>query len=201
MFARFIIVFVVSLSPMVAMAKTIVVLGDSISAAYGIEIEQSWVSLLQNRLNETNQDHRIINESISGDTSAGGLARLNALLSRQKPDILIIELGANDGLRGLSTALMKNNLAEIIRRSRKAGASVLLLGMRIPPNYGKRYINMFYNVYKELSSELEVAYIPFILEDVALIRELMQPDGLHPNAKAQPVIAEKVWLKLQPLLN
>ncbi|MGR9037341.1 MAG: arylesterase [Gammaproteobacteria bacterium] len=201
MFARFIIVFVVSLSPMVAMAKTIVVLGDSISAAYGIEIEQSWVSLLQNRLNETNQDHRIINESISGDTSAGGLARLNALLSRQKPDILIIELGANDGLRGLSTALMKNNLAEIIRRSRKAGASVLLLGMRIPPNYGKRYINMFYNVYKELSSELEVAYIPFILEDVALILELMQPDGLHPNAKAQPVIAEKVWLKLQPLLN
>lgn len=201
MLIRFIIVFVVSLSPMAAMSNTIVVLGDSISAAYGIEIEQSWVSLLQNRLDETNKDYQIISESISGDTSAGGLARLNAVLSRHKPAILIIELGANDGMRGLSISIMKNNIAEIIRRSRKAGAEVLLLGMRIPPNYGKRYINMFYNVYKELSSELKITYIPFILEDVALIRELMQSDGLHPNAKAQPIIAEKVWLKLRPLLN
>lgn len=183
------------------MSKTIVVLGDSISAAYGIEVNQGWVSLLQNKLDKENSRFKISNESISGDTSAGGLDRIDAILSAQKPAVVLIELGANDGLRGLSPRIMKSNLAEIIRRSQKAGAKVLLLGMRIPPNYGQRYIKLFYNVYRQLSQETGVPYMPFILEDVALIKELMQPDGLHPNAKAQPFLAEKIWLELEPLLK
>lgn len=184
-----------------ALSKTIVVLGDSISAAYGLEVKQGWVPLLQNKLDETNSGYIISNESISGDTSAGGLARIDAILSTQKPAMVMIELGANDGLRGLSPQIMKSNIAEIILRSQRAGAKVLLLGMTIPPNYGQRYIKLFYNTYKQLSQEMKVPYMPFILEDVALIRELMQPDGLHPNAKAQPIIAEKIWLQLQPLLK
>lgn len=182
-------------------AKAIVVLGDSISAGYGIEVSQGWVSLLQNRLDATNGNYKIINESISGETTAGGLARIDRILAEYKPVALLVELGANDGLRGLSLDIMKNNLAEIIHRSQKAGAKVLLLGMRIPPNYGKRYTNMFYNVYIQLSSELKIPYVPFILEDVALIKELMQPDGLHPNAKAQSIIAEQVWMPLQSILK
>lgn len=182
-------------------AEAIVVLGDSISAGYGIEVSQGWVSLLQNRLDATNGNYKIINESISGETTAGGLARIDRILTEDKPVALLVELGANDGLRGLSLDMMKNNLAEIIRRSQRAGAKVLLLGMRIPPNYGKRYTNMFYNVYIQLSSELKIPYVPFILEDVALIKELMQPDGLHPNAKAQSIIAEQVWMPLQSLLK
>lgn len=184
-----------------ALSKTIVVLGDSISAAYGIEVKQGWVSLLQNRLDETNSGYIIRNESISGDTSEGGLARIDGVLSRHKPDIVLVELGANDGLRGLSPSIMKNHIAEIIVRSQRTGAKVLLLGMTIPPNYGQRYIKLFYNTYQQLSREKKVPYIPFILEDVALIKELMQPDGLHPNAKAQPIIADKIWLELQPLLK
>jgi len=183
------------------MSKTIVVLGDSISAAYGIEVKQGWVSLLQDKLNAAHSGYKISNESISGETSAGGLARVDAILAAQKPAIVLIELGANDGLRGLSPGIMKDNIAELIRRSQKAGAKVLLLGMRIPPNYGQRYIKLFYNVYQELSREMGVPYMPFILEDVALINELMQPDGLHPNAKAQPILAEKIGQALQPLLK
>jgi acyl-CoA thioesterase-1 len=201
MFIRLLFAVIVSLMSMNALSKTIVVLGDSISAAYGIEVKQGWVSLLQDKLKETGSGFTISNESISGDTSAGGLARIDAILSMQKPAIVIIELGANDGLRGLSPQSMKSNIAEIIRRSQKAGAKVLLLGMRIPPNYGQRYIKLFYNAYKELSQETGVPYMPFILEDVALIKELMQTDGLHPNAKAQPILAEKIGRELQPLIK
>nr|WP_232216339.1 MULTISPECIES: arylesterase [Methylobacter] len=186
---------------MTAMAKSIVVLGDSISAGYGIEVQQGWVALLRHKLAEENASYEIINASISGDTTAGGLARIDKILATHQPEIVLVELGANDGLRGLSPKLMKDNLAEITRRAQKAGAKVLLLSMRIPPNYGKRYTEMVYGVYPQLSEELGVPYMPFILEDVALVKELMQPDGLHPNAKAQPMIADKVWLHLQPLLK
>lgn len=198
---RFLIALIVSLMSMTATAQSIVVLGDSISAGYGIEVQQGWVALLQDKLAEENNPYVIINASISGDTTAGGLARIDKILATHKPDVVLVELGANDGLRGLSPMQMKNNLAEITRRARKAGAEVLLLSMRIPPNYGKRYIEMFYDAYPQLSKELGVPYMPFILEDVALVKELMQPDGLHPNAKAQPIIAEKVWTHLQPLLK
>jgi acyl-CoA thioesterase I len=183
------------------MGKSIVVLGDSLSAAYGIEVGQGWVTLVQNKLQKKHRDYTISNESISGDTSAGGLARVDQVLSRHKPNVVIIELGANDGLRGLSPALLKNNLAEIARRAQKTGAKVLLLSMRIPPNYGKRYTNMFYNVYPQLSKELGVPYVPFILEGVALVKQLMQQDGLHPNDKAQAIIVEKIWPHLVPLLK
>lgn len=198
---RLIVASLISLVSVSAMGKSIAVLGDSISAAYGIEVGQGWVALVQDKLHEKKISYSIENESISGDTSAGGLARIDSVLARHKPSVLIIELGANDGLRGLSPAVLKNNLAEIIRRALKSGAKVLLLGMRIPPNYGKRYTDMFYNVYPQLSKELVVPYVPFILEDVALAKELMQQDGLHPNEKAQAIIVEKIWPHLVQLIR
>lgn len=181
-------------------AKSIVVLGDSISAGYGMEVQQGWVTLLQKRLDQHESGYTMINESISGDTTAGGLARIDRALVQYKPSVLILELGANDGLRGLSPKIMQQNLAEIIKRAQRKGSKVLLLSMRIPPNYGKRYTEMFYNVYPQLAETMNVTYVPFILQDVALVKELMQRDGLHPNVKAQAMIADKVWQYLQPLL-
>jgi acyl-CoA thioesterase-1 len=192
---------ILGLLPMAAMAKSIVVLGDSISAGYGIDVNAGWVNLLQQKFKALPSDVVIHNESISGDTTAGGLARLDPLLSRHKPAWVLVELGANDGLRGLSPQEMKKNLTEIVKRSRKAGAKVMLLGMKIPPNYGKRYIDLFYNIYPQLADELNLPLVPFILEDVALKPEMMQADGLHPNAVGQPLIAEKVWGYLWPLLK
>lgn len=180
---------------------TIVVLGDSISAGFGIEVEQGWVALLQKKLIETHHNYRISNASISGETSAGGLARIDPILTAQKPVIVLLQLGANDGLRGLSPVDMKNNLAEIVNRAQKTGAKVILLGMKIPPNYGKRYVDMFYNVYPQLAKELNIPLVPFILEDIVLNKDLMQADGLHPNAKAQPILAKKIEPYLFPLLK
>ena len=200
---RFLFAVIISLISMSAMAKPliIVVLGDSISAGYGIEVEEGWVALLQKKLIETKRNYSISNASISGDTSAGGLARVDQILTAQKPGIVLLQLGANDGLRGLSPVQMKNNLAEIVRRAQKAGAKVILLGMKIPPNYGKRYIDMFYNIYPQLAKELDIPFVPFLLEDVALNKDLMQADGLHPNAKAQPILADKIEPYLLPLLK
>ncbi len=198
---RFLLAVIVSLMSMTATAKSIVVLGDSISAGYGIEVSQGWVALLQQTLNEKGAGHIIHNESISGDTTAGGLARIDRALTLDKPDVVIIELGANDGLRGLPPELIKSNLAEIAHRARQAGAKVLLLSMKIPPNYGKRYTDLFYNIYPQLATELGVPYVPFIMEDVALTKDMMQQDGLHPNANGQPVIADKVSRQLMPLLK
>lgn len=197
----FVLAVVLGLMPVAVMAKSIVVLGDSISAGYGIDVSQGWVNLLQQKFNQQQNGYVISNESISGDTTAGGLARIDQALARHKPDIMLLELGANDGLRGLSPVEMKNNLIEMVRRSEKAGAKVMLLGMKIPPNYGKRYIDMFYNIYPQIAEELKVPLVPFILEDVALKPELMQIDGLHPNALAQPIIAEKIATYLEPLLK
>lgn len=182
-------------------AESIVVLGDSISAAYGIEAEQGWVTLLQKKLEIEKFPHRVFNESISGDTSAGGLARIDSALARHRPRLVVLELGGNDGLRGLTPKQMKSNLTEIIDRSRAAGAEVLLLGMRLPPNYGKRYIDMFYQVFPAVAQELDVPFMPFVLEGVALDKTLMQRDGIHPNADGQPIIVEKVWEYLRPLLK
>lgn len=198
---RFLFAVIVSLMSMTATAKSIVVLGDSISAGYGIEVAQGWVALLQKKLAEKAAGYTIHNESISGDTTAGGLARIDRILTLHKPDIVIIELGANDGLRGLPPKLIKSNLAEIAHRVQLVGAKVLLLSMRIPPNYGKRYTDLFYTIYPQLATELGVPYVPFIMEDVALTKDMMQADGLHPNAKGQPAIADKVWPQLLPLLK
>ena len=193
------LIFVLSSAPLAA--KSIVVLGDSISAAYGIDANKGWVALLQEKIIHAKQSHRIFNESISGDTTAGGLARLDRVLTDYKPDILLLELGANDGLRGLSPLVMKSNLAQIIKRTEKTGAIVLLLGMRIPQNYGKRYVDMFYQVYPDLAKKMNIRLVPFILKDVALVKGLMQKDGLHPNGKAQKIIADKIWEYLEPVLG
>jgi acyl-CoA thioesterase-1 len=197
----FVLAVILGVMPMAAMAKSIVVLGDSISAGYGMDASQGWVNLLQQKFNREQKAHVISNESISGDTTAGGLARIDQALARHKPDIMLLELGANDGLRGLSPVEMKNNLIEMVRRSEKAGAKVMLLGMKIPPNYGKRYIDMFYNIYPQIADELKVPLVPFILEDVAAKPEFMQIDGLHPNALAQPIIADKIASYLESLLK
>jgi acyl-CoA thioesterase-1 len=181
-------------------AKSILVLGDSISAGYGLDAEKGWVALLQRKLDKEKKAYTLINESISGDTSAGGLARIDNVLARHNPEIILLELGANDGLRGLSPKQMKKNLAQIIKRAKKRGIKVLLLAMRIPPNYGKRYVDMFYNVYPALAKEMNIPYVPFILEDLVLDKKMMQKDGLHPNINAQPMIVDKIWPHLHPVL-
>jgi len=164
-------------------------------------IEKGWVNVLQQTLNSQNTDVTLINQSISGDTTAGGLARINKALKQYKPSIVLIELGANDGLRGFPPILIKKNLRELVRRCEDAGAQVLLLSMRIPSNYGKRYTDLFYNNYPELAEEMDIPFVPFILEDIALVQGLMQSDGLHPSAEAQPIIADKVLPYLQPMLE
>ncbi|MCF6202207.1 MAG: arylesterase [Methylococcaceae bacterium] len=195
------LVLVVALYSTTIFAKSIVVLGDSLSAAYKIDIKKGWVALLQQKLDQENKTYTIFNESITGDTSAGGLARIDKVLAQHKPQLVLLELGANDGLQGLSPKKMKNNLAEIITRSQQDGAKVLLLGMRIPPNYGKRYVDMFYNVYPDLAKEMNIPLVPFILKDIALVKEMMISDGLHPNEKAQPIIAKKIWPYIKSVLE
>ncbi|MFZ6049447.1 arylesterase [Pseudomonas sp. CR3202] len=183
-----------------AMAGTLLVVGDSISAALGLETSQGWVSLLEKRLAERGYKQRVVNASISGDTSAGGLARLPALLAEHQPELVIIELGGNDGLRGQPPVQLQQNLAGMIDSARKQGATVLLLGMRLPPNYGARYTTAFANVYSTLAAEKQVPLVPFFLDGVGGVPGMMQPDGIHPEAKAQPRMLENVWPTLEPML-
>jgi len=198
---RFLLCFLLSAAPLTGHAGVILILGDSISASYGLENPaQGWVALLAEKIKAAGKPWEVVNASISGELSAGGLGRVDALLARHKPGLLLLELGANDGLRGLPPALMQGNLAEIIKRAKQAGARVLLLGMRIPPNYGKRYNDLFEAVFPELAKAHGVAYVPFLLEGVGGNAQLTQADGLHPNALAQPVLLRLVWDKLEPLL-
>lgn len=177
------------------------ILGDSISAAYGLRQEQGWVALLGQNQQQKNAEVSFINASISGETTAGALARIDRELEKHQPDIVIIELGGNDGLRGLPPKVMKRNLAKIIKRSKNADAKIMLLGMRVPPNYGKRYAELFASTFSQLAKEHDVAFVPFLLDGVGTDRDLMQHDGIHPNAEAQPILMESVLSKLQPLLN
>ena len=181
-------------------AKSIIVLGDSISASYGFEVQHGWVALLEQKLKSSHPDYTMINASISGDTTAGGLARLPLLLKQYQPEIILLELGANDGLRGMSLKAMQKNLSAIIKQSQKSGVRVLLLSMRIPSNYGKRYTDMFYNSYQKIAKKHNIPVVPFILEGVALDKSQMQHDRLHPNEKAQPIIANHIAPYLLPLL-
>jgi len=183
-----------------ALAGTALVVGDSISAAFGLETSQGWVHLLQQRLNDGEHDYRVVNASISGDTSAGGLARLPALLSEHEPDIVIIELGGNDGLRGQPPAQLKRNLAAMVEMSQEADARVLILGMLMPPNLGKRYTEAFAKVFPEVASEHNVPLVPFLLEGVAGVPSMMQGDQVHPTAEAQSKLLDNVWSALNPLL-
>ena len=183
-----------------ARQPTIMVLGDSLSSGYGLELSQGWVSLLQQRLEQAGYPHRVVNASISGDTSRGGLGRLPAALESHQPDIVILELGGNDGLRGLSLEALAQNLATMIERSRQAGARVALAEIRIPPNYGPRYTKQFQALYGELAERYQLPLIPFLLNGVAANKDLMQADGIHPRAEAQPRILDNVWPVLEPLL-
>lgn len=183
-----------------AAAGTVLVVGDSISAALGLETSQGWVSLLQKRLDDEGFEHRVVNASISGDTSAGGASRLPALLGEHKPELVIIELGGNDGLRGQPPAQLQHNLAGMVEQSQKTGAKVLLLGMRLPPNYGKRYTDAFALVYQDLASARQVPLVPFFLEGVGGVEGMMQADGIHPAASAQGKLLDNVWPTLKPLL-
>lgn len=182
-------------------APTILVYGDSLSAAYRMPREQGWVALLQDRLREKGFPHRVVNASVSGETTSGGLARLTSTLQQHKPDIVLLELGANDGLRGLPLASMQRNLRAMIESSQAADARVVLLGILIPPNYGPRYTRQFAASYIELADRYDLPLLPFLLEGVAGKPELTLDDGLHPNADAQEKILDNVWQTLQPLLK
>ena len=184
-----------------ASGSTILVFGDSLSAAYGVRPEQGWVTLLTKRLQTQGYGYQVINASVSGETSSGGLERLPRALSLHAPDILILELGANDGLRGLPVNAMHDNLAQMVRLAQAAGARVLLVAIRIPPNYGPRYTDEFGRAYGEIAQKYHLPLVPFLLEKVALDAALMQEDGLHPNAAAQPIILDTVWPHLKPLLK
>jgi acyl-CoA thioesterase-1 len=180
--------------------STIVVLGDSLSSGYGITLAESWVSLLEDRLRAEGYGYAVVNASIPGDTSSGGLARLPALLKAHQPQIVIIELGGNDGLRGQPVQNLRANLTKIIELTRSHGAAAVLTGIRIPPNYGPSYTSMFAEIYPELAAEWELPLVAFLMQDVALNRELMQPDGIHPNARGNEVMFENVWAVLADLL-
>lgn len=185
---------VLCLAIMPASAATVLIYGDSISASYGMDIEQGWVSLLDKRLaKRAPGKHQVINASVSGETTAGGLRRLPALLKQHTPAVVVLELGANDGLRGQPPKLMERNLAAMIRLSQQAGARVVLFGMKIPPNYGKAYTNAFFAVFPKVAKAGNIALLPFFLDGVGGVPELMQKDGLHPNAKAQPKLLEQAW--------
>ena len=194
---------VLSLPPFAAAAaeKSILVLGDSLSAAYGIARERGWVALLEERLKRERLDYSVVNASISGDTSGGGRARLKPLLDKHRPAVVVVELGGNDGLRGLPVTQMRTNLTAIIRDAQTAGARVLLVGVRLPPNYGEVYTSAFEAAYRELAKTHRVALVPFLLEDFAGNPEFFLPDRIHPTAAAQPLMLERVWPGLKPLLN
>ncbi|MCW8907383.1 MAG: arylesterase [Sedimenticola sp.] len=184
-----------------AEAPVVMVLGDSLSAAYGIEQERGWVALLQQRLQARGYPHRVVNASISGETTAGGLARLPGALQRFRPSILIIELGGNDGLRGLGNQQTREHLQRMITLAREAGAGPLLLGMMLPPNFGKAFTQKFRQMYRELAQEESVPLVPFFLDGVANDPLMMQGDGIHPTAEGQPRMLDNVWPVLQPMLE
>jgi acyl-CoA thioesterase I len=181
--------------------KSILVLGDSLSAAYGIAQARGWVALLAERLKRERPDYIVVNASISGDTSSGGAARVQKSLQQHSPSVVIVELGGNDGLRGLPIAQMKDNLGRIIEQAQKAGARVLLVGMKLPPNYGPDYTQAFEAAYAELAKRYETALVPFLLEDFATQPKLFQADRIHPTEAAQPLMLERVWQQLKPLLK
>jgi acyl-CoA thioesterase-1 len=180
---------------------SILVLGDSLSASLGVDAAEGWVALLQDRLEAEGYGYRVINASISGDTTGGGLRRLPRALDVHRPDIVVIELGGNDGLRGTPVEVIRDNLGQMIELSSEAGAGVVLTGMQMPPNYGAAYTDAFAGLYVELASMHDIAFVPAFIEEVALNGELMQADGIHPNAAGQPLLLDKVWPALTDLLQ
>ncbi len=184
----------------VSLAGTVLVLGDSLSAGYGLPTGSGWVSLLEARLDTDDSDSTVVNASISGETTAGGKRRIQGLLNRHQPQVVIIELGANDGLRGIHIPLIRENLSAIVEASRTSGAKTLLIGMRIPPNYGRDYTEKFHALFGEISERYGTSLVPFMLDGFADERALFQEDGIHPNSQAQPLILENIYGQLKPLL-
>jgi len=172
---------------------TVIVFGDSLSAGYGVDFDQTWVALLQSRLESQGYEHRVINASISGETTEGGQTRIKQALENFESDLVILELGGNDGLRGFPTEVIKDNIRSIIETTRTHGAAIVILGIRIPTNYGARYTQAFEAIYRELAEEFDVPWIEFFMEGIALNDELMQEDGIHPNADAQPLLLDNAW--------
>ena len=187
-------------STLVQAAPTILVFGDSLSAAYGIRQQDGWVTLLQQRLQQQRPDYSVVNASISGETSSGGAARIGAAVAQAKPAITIVALGANDGLRGLPVKQMAENLAAIVRAAQKGGSRVLLVGMRLPPNYGPAYTEEYEKAFAAVAQRTRAAFLPFLLDGVAGRQTYFLEDNLHPTAAAQPLILETVWKALAPLL-
>jgi acyl-CoA thioesterase-1 len=182
-------------------ARTLLVFGDSLSAAYGLRADQGWVAQLQQRLAAQGYGYRVVNASVSGETTSGGRARIDRALAQHKPAVVLLELGANDGLRGLPVRETQNNLRAMVDAIQRSGARVLLLGIRIPPNYGSQYTQAFANLYATLSAEKKAPLVPFLLEGLALDPRYMQADGLHPNAEGQARVLANVWPALKPLLE
>ena len=174
-------------------SPTVLVFGDSLSAGFGIDVDQSWTALLQSRLEKQGYEHRVVNASISGETTAGGAARIDTALSEFSPDLIILELGGNDGLRGFPPASMKASLETIVQQAQASGAAVVLLGIRIPTNYGPRYTREFEDVYRQVAEELDIEWIEFFMKGVAMNDELLQADRIHPNAEAQAILLENAW--------
>ena len=172
---------------------TVLVFGDSLSAGYGIDVDQSWTSLLQTRLQEQGYEHRVVNASISGETTEGGATRIGGAIEAFSPALVVLALGGNDGLRGFPPSRTKENLETIVNASRNSGAAVVLLGITIPRNYGQRYIEQFEAAFRDVATRYETPWIEFFMEGVALNEELMQADGIHPNAAAQPLLLDNAW--------
>lgn len=190
------------LPPQTAAAATVLVFGDSLSAGYGLPLDQTWVSLLERKLRDENRDYRVVNASISGETTAGGKSRIEASLKTHRPAIVILALGANDGLRGHGIEAMRANLEAIIEACRRFKARVLLVGMRLPPNYGPAYTEKFSAVFTALAKEKKLPLVPFLLEGFGDKQDYyFQTDGIHPGPRAQPLIAETVWKSLRPMLE
>ena len=181
--------------------RTILVLGDSLSAAYGIRPELGWVALLQKRLHGEDYGYEVVNASVSGETTSGGLQRLPRALALHRPGILILELGANDGLRGLPLGITRANLQKMVGLAKDSQTRVLLVGMRIPPNYGPRYTTDFAQLFQDVATQSSVPLVPFLLQSVALDPARMQGDGLHPNALGEPAVLDTLWPQLEPMLK
>ena len=184
-----------------AAPRNFLIVGDSISAAYGMSLEEGWVALLARRLDQGHPQYSVVNASISGETSAGAASRLPALLEQHQPSVVVLELGGNDGLRGYPIKRFRQNMERMLNQSRDSGAALLLLGMEIPPNYGARYTDMFRSSFTTLASDSGATLVPFLLEGVATNPELMQDDRIHPSVQAQPMLLDTVWPFLEQLLQ
>ena len=188
-------------APATADEPTVLIFGDSLSAGYGIDVDQSWAALLQRRLEQQGYEHRVVNASISGETTEGGATRIDTALENFSPELIILELGGNDGLRGFPPSRIRDNLETIATRAKASGAEVVLLGIRIPSNYGARYSTAFEAVYRDVAESLKIDWIEFFMEGVALNDDLLQDDRIHPNAQAQPLLLDNAWPIIRATLD